>query len=226
MAAHILSAGAPAQASDSADAFAHWWTFPGEWVEPVNRRRAGWSGVLRATQGDRVLYIKRQCGHLCRTPSRPLGWPTASREWHYLGRLAALGIPTPQPLFHGSRRGEQGQETVLVTAELQGYRPLAEQTALSPEQRRQLAAEVGKTLGRLHRARLQHGCLYDKHIMVRWRDGQADVALLDLEKMRPRLRRSLAAGHDLEQLSRHQTLWQASDWQHLLAAHARHLNLR
>jgi len=226
MSAHILSEIAAPQANAGADAFTHWWGFPGEWVEPVNRRRAGWSGVLRAVQGERVFYIKRQCGHLCRTLTRPLGWPTASREWHYLNCLATLGIAAPQALFHGSRRGEQGPETVLVTAELQGYRPLAEQTELAPEQRRQLATEVGKTLGRLHRARLQHGCLYDKHIMVRWRGESPEIALLDLEKMRPRLRRSLAAAHDLEQLSRHQDIWCDTDWQQLLAAHAHHLGQR
>lgn len=202
------------------DDFDLWWSLPGDWVEAPNERRNGWSGVVRTQFGGRRCYIKRQCNHLCRTPAHPFGWPTASREWHYLHRLHALGIVVPLPLYHASRPTAAGVEAVLATAELTGFTPLSAQTGLTAPRRQALATAVGHMLGVLHRARLQHGCLYDKHVMVCWRDDQAQVALLDLEKMRPRLRRSSAARRDLAQLRRHQSLWSDTEWNTLLHAHA------
>ena len=75
---------------------------------------------------------------------------------------------------------------------------------------------VAENLARLHKARWQHGCLYAKHIFVKISDsGQAEVALLDLEKSRRRLLPDQAARHDLQQLRRHSP-WNQADWESLL----------
>lgn len=200
--------------------FAYWWLAPGQWVEPPNQRRSGWSGMLRVYDEGRVLYVKRQCNHLCRTLRHPFGWPTASREWHYLHRLHTLGVGVPTPVFHAVRRTDAGVEAVLVTAELAGFQALDEQLALNASQRTALAVALGQGLGRLHHARLQHSSLYGKHVMVRWEGEQPLVALIDLEKMRPRLTRRGAARHDLAQLERHQHVLLGEDWAALLRAHA------
>lgn len=204
--------GTPVATGKLADDFAYWWNVAGEWVETPNRRRNGWSGVLRVSQRGGVVYVKRQCNHLCRTMSHPLGWPTASREWFFLQRLRRLGIRVPAPLFHGTRRTAVGIEAVLVTAELNGFASLAAQAVLTRTQRMRLADEVGQVLAVLHGARLQHSCLYDKHVMVRWQGDTPEVALLDLEKMRIRLTKHGAARHDLDQLWRHQRIWSADEW--------------
>lgn len=201
--------------------FDYWWYVPGDWVEPPNERRNGWSGMLRVKGESGTLYVKRQRNHLCRTLAHPFGWPTASREWHYLNRLRELGLRAPVPVFHGARRGAKGLEAVVVTEELSGYTDLSQQTELSPERYAALASRIGACLGVLHRARLQHSCLYDKHVMVRWDGDSPDVALIDLEKMRPRLRARAAAKHDLEQLQRRQSVLDADAWAVLLEAHAR-----
>ena len=200
--------------------FAYWWSVPGEWVESPNERRNGWSGMMRVPDGERVLYVKRQRNHLCRTLRHPFGWPTASREWLYLHRLHQLGVAAPVPVFHGVRRTPEGVEAVLVTEELVAYRALDDQHELEPASRALLASEVGRMLGRLHGARLQHSSLYGKHIMVCWDEGSPHAALIDLEKMRPRLTRRLAADHDLEQLARRQQVLKGEDWATLLRAHA------
>jgi hypothetical protein len=83
-----------------------------------------------------------------------------------------------------------------------------------------LTREIGSCLGVLHRAALQHSCLYDKHVMVRWNGDQPEVALIDLEKMRKRLRAPAAAKHDLEQLRRRQSVLDGAAWAVLLQAHA------
>lgn len=204
--------------------FAYWWSLPGDWVEAPNERRNGWSGMIRAHVNGRTYYIKRQRNHSCRTLGHPFGWPTASREWHYLSRLHEFGLPVPTPRYHGTRRTAEGLEAVLVTDELNGFTDLDAQEALDAAQRTRLAATVGTMVGRLHRARLQHGCLYGKHIMVRWQGETPEVALIDLEKMRARLRRSTAVEHDLDQLARHQAIWSADEWAVLLAAHRRGLS--
>lgn len=201
--------------------FGYWWNVAGEWVEPPNERRNGWSGMLRVRAGGRLYYVKRQRNHLCRTVMHPLGWPTASREWHYLDQLRRIGVGAPQPVFHGVRTTPQGQEAVLVTEELTGFTALSEQASLDPGRRMTLAQALGQSLGILHRARLQHSSLYDKHIMVRWQGDGPEIALIDLEKMRRRLTRRAAARHDLAQLHRRQRILDDEAWGALEAAHAR-----
>ncbi|THF63567.1 InaA protein [Pseudothauera nasutitermitis] len=205
--------------------FEYWWSLPGDWVEPPNERRGGWSGVVRAEVNGRILYIKRQLNHLYRNLRHPFGHPTVSREWHYLCALESLGIPAPRPVFHQARRTRGGVEAVLATEALDGYRAMSEFGSLPTEQRVLLARKLGTLLGRLHRARLQHSCLYDKHVMIRPNgEGELDVALLDLEKMRPRLTRNRAARHDLSQLRRRQSLLDDQDWRVLMEAHARQID--
>ena len=201
------------------DDFEHWWTLPGEWVEAPNERRDGWSGVIRALTDQTLCYIKRQRNHLCHTFSHPLGWPTASREAHYLDAVRNLGLRVPETVYHGIRKISRGTEAILATRALDGFTPLSAHTGLSEAQRQSLAIELGRTLGVLHRARLQHGCMYDKHVMVRWQGDHPDIALLDLEKMRHRLSAEAAAKRDLDQLVRHQTILSVTEWAMLLDAH-------
>lgn len=199
--------------------FEAWWSAPGDYVETPNVRRGGWSGVVRTHWRGQPCYIKRQHNHLCRSPGHPFGWPTASREHAYLERVRGLGIAVPEVLFHGTRHTLTGTDAVLATRALTEFTPLSEQQHLGPERRVRLARTLGELLGRLHRTRLQHSCLYDKHIMVCWQGDAPRIALLDLEKMRYRLSRKAAAHHDLDQLRRHQHVWNDAEWAQLIATH-------
>ena len=202
------------------DTFEGRWTAAGDWVEPPNRRRDGWSGMLRVRVGEAVFYVKRQCNHCYWSPQPPFRHPTARREYDNLLRLRALGIAAPDPVFYGQRHGAEGLEAVLVTRELREYRSLDALPALDAEQRHAAAIAAGQLIGRLHRARLQHRALYDKHLMLRWTaPGRPELALIDLESMRRQPSRSLAARRDLGQLARRQSLWSAEDWQTLLETH-------
>ncbi|CAL95778.1 lipopolysaccharide kinase InaA family protein [Azoarcus olearius] len=203
--------------------FEAWWALPGEFVEPPNERRGGWSGVVRSQWQGEQCYVKRQRNHQCRGALHPFGWPTASREHFYLRRVKALGIAVPEVLYHGVRRDFGGIDAVLATKALTGFVPLSSIGRLDAATRRRLAIDLGDLLGRMHRARLQHGCLYDKHIMVRLNGGQPELALLDLEKMRYRITRRAAAERDLSQLRRHQQLWNDAEWRMLEEAHAARL---
>lgn len=200
--------------------FDFWWNVPGEWVEEPNRRRSGWSGMVRVVLDGRMYYVKRQLNHRCYTLAHPFGWPTASREWQYLKRLRALGIGAPAGVFHAARNTVEGIEAVLVTEELSGFADLAALEGLEPARKLVLAQAVGELLGRLHRARLQHSSLYDKHVMATAAGEGFEVALIDLEKMRPRFIASMAARHDLEQFRRRQHTFDDEQWAVLLRAHA------
>ena len=130
-----------------------------------------------------------------------------------------MGIGTPHPVFHGVRRTSNGLEAILVTEELVGFRSLDRLHDLTSEQKAALAREVGRILGIMHRAHLQHSCLYDKHIMARWNNQEPEVALIDLEKLRKPLLFWRANPHDMDQLKRHQTLWNAEEWQRLMQSY-------
>lgn len=199
--------------------FADWWQAPGDWVETPNQRRGGWSGMMRLSHGGRLYYVKKQCNHLHRSLERPLGEPTTAREHRNIERLTRLGIRVPKVVFHGLRRTSEGLEGLLVTESLDGFVSLDAAPPLDRPALKALAQAVGSVVGTLHRAYLQHSCLYDKHVMVRWDDGRPEIALIDLEKLRRPWLPWRAAAHDLDQLSRHQSIWNSADWQELLAAH-------
>lgn len=200
--------------------FDEWWNAPGDWVEEPNQRRSGWSGMMTSRFGDTLYYIKKQNNHLYHSLRHPFGMPTTSREFSNILCLSALGIQVPEPVFHGSRQGPKGFEGILVTRELVGFKAIADAAALSPDEKRQLAIATGATVGRMHRVRLQHSCLYDKHVMYRWQDDTLEIALIDLEKLRRPYLPWRAARHDLDQLRRRQQIWNPDDWAALLTAHA------
>lgn len=199
--------------------FEGWWSVPEQWVETPNHRRNGWSGMIRARIGEQTYYVKKQCNHLYRSLRHPFGWPTALREYDNIVRLKALGIRVPEPVFQGCRRNENGLEALLVTQELGGFSSLDDQAGLDADARTVLASEVGHALGILHRANLQHSCLYDKHIMVRWDTNGPEVALIDLEKLRKAILPKHAARHDMEQFVRRQRLFGPHELAFLLDVH-------
>lgn len=200
--------------------FDGWWNAPGTWVEEPNQRRSGWSGMITSRFADALFYIKRQNNHLYRSLQHPFGMPTTSREYANLLLLASLGIKVPEPVFHGWRKTPDGFAGILVTRELTGFRAISEAADFSAERKKSLASATGKTLGKMHRKYLQHSCLYPQHIMFRWQDETPEIALIDLEKLHRAYLPWRAAGHDLDQLYRHQKLWNQEAWDDLLKAHA------
>src|SRR5690606_42016259 len=103
-----------------------WWDAEGEWVEPPNVRRNGFSGVHRITDArtGTAYYVKRQTNHLYRSLRYPTGRPPLLREWLNLRRCAALGIPLAAPVFFAMRRGKQGGEAGRVPRPLPTYASL------------------------------------------------------------------------------------------------------
>ena len=211
------------------DSLDSWWQLQGDWVEPPNDRRGGCSGVqrIRDPQG-RLLYAKRQTGHIHRTLLHPFGRPTVLRERDALLGARQAGVRVPDIVFCAAEQGPKGWRALLVTAALEGFQPIDKWYAEGGRERHgerlhgELLQQVAKSLAQLHRARWQHSCLYIKHIFVRVEGegeaARAEAALLDLEKCRRRLTPAQAARHDMRQLRRHSP-WNDSDWARLIGAY-------
>ncbi|MEM7410699.1 MAG: lipopolysaccharide kinase InaA family protein [Myxococcota bacterium] len=101
-------------------------------------------------------------------------------------RLASLGIAHPETWAIAERRPwGRVEESFLLTGFLPGSLPLP---AAMPEllrdasRRRRVADALGRALGRLHAADLDHGDLKHSNLLVTADD---DIALLDLDSLDP-----------------------------------------
>ncbi|HRD87605.1 MAG TPA: lipopolysaccharide kinase InaA family protein [Accumulibacter sp.] len=207
------------------------WSLATDWHEAPNARRGGWSGVSRHLLADgSAIFVKRQEDHLCRTLRHPLrGIPTFYREYRNILRLQRYAIGTLEPLYFGDRRDTEHWQAILVTRALDDFSSLDEWNMANPQpaphHRESLIAAIASACARLHRHRLQHSCLYGKHVFVRRspnRPGayeEGDVRFIDLEKLRPGITRARAGAHDLDQLRRHTNGWNDADWQFFTAAY-------
>jgi hypothetical protein len=169
-------------------------------VDAPNLGRGGRSWVVRLElPGGVGGYLKRQEGHLCRSPRRFLRrLPTALREFEALRRLARAGLPAARPLVF-ARRGDQA---LLLTREIEAMGSLDEvMPALSGRPRAGLVRELALLVRRIHDLGQRHGSLYPKHLLVTSIEPPA-FGLIDLEKSRPVLLRFRAQLRDLDQLSR------------------------
>jgi hypothetical protein len=206
------------------DRFNYFWSQRGEWVEEPNVRRGGESGVQRVfTENGRLIYIKRQTGHIYRSWLHPFGRPTVLRERDALEGLRQLHVNVPKMIFSGAQRDENHQwQALLVTASLDGFDEIENWYAAGGREQYgevvhdQILAELAQNLARMHLGRWQHSCLYIKHVFVRvtgeGETAKAEVALLDLEKCRRRWTAYGAAQHDIKQLRRHSS-FKPAEWQ-------------
>jgi tRNA A-37 threonylcarbamoyl transferase component Bud32 len=214
--------------------FDRWWNSSGIWVEPANKRRGGESGVQLLQQRDSTrpsLYCKRQVGHTYRALLHPFGRPTILRELQAYRAFARLGIKTPNVVYCAARQQNGNWQALLVTEALQGFVSLEQWYAgkNSAALAKAILRELAATLARLHLAGWQHGCCYPKHIFVKSKEHEdgavmIEIALLDLEKSRRRLRVKNAARRDLGQLGRHRGNMPESDLLFIHQAYQQALN--
>ncbi|VVP66292.1 Protein InaA [Pseudomonas fluorescens] len=207
--------------------FDYFWNLRGEWVEEPNVRRGGESGVQRVRGSDgKLLYTKRQTGHLYRSLLHPFGRPTVLRERDALVGLRQIDVRVPDIVFCGAQRDPVHKwRALLVTQSLDGFEELEHWYAGGGRERLgeavhdRVLKDLADNLARMHRARWQHSCLYIKHVFVRVTGGgeaaSVEVALIDLEKCRQRLTARRAAAHDMKQLRRHSS-FSTTDWQKLI----------
>ncbi len=185
------------------DSFERIWELDEDWIEAPNERRQGWSGVVRRNidsgDGPVPLFIKRQQGQNRRTLTHPFrSRPTYFFEYRFLHRR---GEQFPQLVgyaCYGERHRDGADQAVLATIGLQDYLDLNTLAAETPRSELQaLLAELYRAVLPLHLARLQHGALYAAHIFAH--NESRGIKLIDLERVRFRARKRVAARADLKQ---------------------------
>jgi tRNA A-37 threonylcarbamoyl transferase component Bud32 len=195
---------------NSFDAF---WARDIAWFEEPNQRRGGWSGVGRLslkTNDDAplVLFVKKQQNHGRRTWRHPLiGEPTFRREFTRLLQLAEAGVAAPHVVAYFETVHAGQQCAILVTENLYDF---IDMETMLPTWQQWLRSEKWGTLRKLaeqvrrfHDLGLVHRALYPKHLFLRGKSENAEVALIDLEKARNSLFASYRMLFDLSALQRH-----------------------
>ena len=207
---------------NSIGSFEELWEIKSDYIEKPNYRRGGWSGIIlheiRLQNGQPLkTIIKRQENHTHKSLMHPVrGAPTLFREYSNICRLEKLGIPTLEPLYYGERREGGNIQAVLVIRFLEEYRNL--DVVLNEADKNEVCVQnsiidsVAGMIARVHSHRLQHSCLYGKHVFVKTAKGEPpDIRLIDLEKMHFGLSRFSVAVHDLGALFRH-SRWPGDSW--------------
>jgi hypothetical protein len=173
--------------------FQNIWQLPADWLDEINQRGQGWSGVsalpLRLPSGEQhTVYVKRQQNYVRRyRPSTPvLEW-----EFNNIQRMQHLNIPTLTPIYFGKQKAQEGLQAILMTAALTGYQSLhdwlidwQEHGWPSHKQQKAIIHVIAKAIKQLHKLGVIHGCLYPKHIFLSLEEEVPRVRLIDLEKCR------------------------------------------
>lgn len=203
------------QRNRAANFDALWQLQQDNWFEAPNQRRGGWSGVCKTTLtmpdgSETGIFIKRQENHFYRSWRHGFQLrPTFEREYRNILAFHRQGVPTVELIYFGCRKVDGKWRAILVTRELQGYRPLADaaglmSSALPLTERKALFENLAASLRKIHGAGFQHNCLYPKHIFVRKEAGTASAnCFIDLEKARKTMRPQQAAIKDLGIMHRH-----------------------
>lgn len=186
------------------------WNLDIGWFEEPNRRRGGWSGVsrmdIRTGNGTAGIFIKRQEDHIYRSARHPFGELTFVREYHNNLAYHRAGVPALDVIYFATRDVQGHRRAILITRELEGFLPMdsfLQQSATTPLMRRQLAPVIADAVRKMHVSRLQHNCLYSKHVFVNASAGTVEARVIDLEKTKRRWSRKQAMLRDLDTLNRH-----------------------
>ena len=161
--------------------FEQLWDFAGDWFEPPNRERGGWSGVNFIELADETgkkhgFYLKRQQGHTRHTWRHPIaGEPTFVREFEIIQHLQKHSVNTPNIVYFASKNAQ----AILLVEALEDFVSLDKMQASTPK--RKLISQLASTVRNMHQAQVQHRSLYDKHLFI---NENLNVALIDFEKSR------------------------------------------
>ncbi len=193
-------------------------------LDEPNHRGAGTSavGVADAARWPEFaaharIFIKRQQAFFCRPPWNAFRrTPTLRREVRFLNRARALGVGVPKVIHYTEGSDDRA---LLLLEEIDGTADLEHALATATlSDRATVLRDVSAMLARLHDARILHGAVYPKHVLI-------DVAaphrcwLIDFEKARHVATRSRAAERDLTRLLRHAPFIVEGDLEALLSAY-------
>jgi lipopolysaccharide kinase (Kdo/WaaP) family protein len=205
------------------DSFDAIWNLDTEWFEEPNKRRGGWSGVIKVDldtpEGKTCVFIKRQENHITKTWLHPIkGILTFEREFKNILQMKNRDLPVMEIVFFAQRNIDNNRQAILITKALTDYIPLESERFLSSgdliknvSHKKQLLIAVADAVRSIHRYHFEHNCLYLKHIFVKPVGNSWDIKIIDLEKLKWRLFKRKAVFRDLYTLYRHARGWYPKD---------------
>lgn len=188
--------------SQGLDQFSSLWDYQGEWFEPPNEKRGGWSGVnflsLSNEGKSKGYYLKRQSQYQRRTFSHPIqGEPTFTREFVMLKYLINQPVHTPELVYFAQNRNQ----SILMTAALEGYEAADQWFQNRPDlDKRPVLSAMARAIKAMHQAGVEHRALFLKHLFVQSAEGSFKVAIIDFEKARRTILIGLRWPFDLKRL--------------------------
>ncbi len=205
--------------------FESWWSRDVQLLDAPNRRGNGTSsvGVVDARDWPRFgpegrLYLKRQQAFFCRPPWNTFRrTPTLRREVRFIRRARELGINVPDILSYAEASGDRA---MLLLREVDHAIDLEHAVRLAGSEREGLFENLGKMLTKLHSARILHGAIYPKHVLVEVAAPKR-LWLIDFEKARDVVSRSSAAQRDIARLRRHSPFMTNADLEALVSSYDR-----
>lgn len=213
--------------------FESFWNLPRHFVEDLNVRRKGWSGVTRHTIVDGgarrfSMFVKLQENHTYCSPAHLFRWrPTFYRDFLNIRRLERIGVPTVEQVFYGERMDGDKLQAVLAIVALDGYREINsifKDSSLGAPVRQAILHRIAETVWLMHCHRLQHNGLSGKHVMIKLGEGDAfDMRILDLEKMRRSWSWLRTAVCDLEKFIRYTPTLTTAEHTEIVHHYARQL---
>ncbi len=177
---------------------------------------------------SKFLVIKKQENHLSRTFLHPFrGIPTLEKELSNIIDFRQYGIPSLEPVYYEKRHNNHTIQAILVTEYLDGYTPLDiwvqkwhNGERPKPYERNALIQAIADLVKKIHQNRIQHNCLYPKHLLARWQDNKVQVRIIDLEKAKWRPFGNGRRIRDLESLDRRAMGWSRTDRMRFLMAYS------
>ena len=171
------------------------WNYSGEWVEPINERRGGWSGVCRLevpNSSEPPLFLKRQENHNTKTFKHPFkGIPTYRREVKNIHRFKKHNIPTLDLIYYDERKFNNKYQAILISRALEDFEPLNEWiTKANDNQLNEMLRKLAEILQLMHSHGLMHMYLNTSSIFVRKTKKSLlersiiDIRIIDLESVR------------------------------------------
>ena len=171
------------------------WNYQGEWVEPINQRRGGWSGVCRLAIPNTLeppFYLKRQENHNTKTFKHPFhGIPTYRREVINIHRFNKHNIPTNELVYYGERKLGGNHQAILITRALEEYEGLEDWiTKANDNQLNDMLVKLAEIVRRIHDHGFMHMYLNTSSILVRktkkslLESCKLDIRIIDLESVR------------------------------------------
>jgi tRNA A-37 threonylcarbamoyl transferase component Bud32 len=183
-------------ASNQLNTFEQFWQLELTAVDEGNigRGKNGWSKVcihtLITPEGvPRLVVIKRQSNYRSHTLRHPIrGISTFEKEYAFIRRYQQLGVPAMRAVYCATRQQHGELQAILVTEYLENYRSLFDilnNDHLPRSSRVTITKLVAQLVAQLHEKKLEHRCLFPKHIFIP-NDLQQKACLIDLEKTRCR----------------------------------------